>query len=825
MPWAVIVVLATAAGAFMAWPWMWLLAAGFIGLSPDRIWHQTSESRVPFGRGMLVLAALIAATAALRTAHVPANSIERFLTTDGQLAEVEGTIVSRPRISAPSEGFFADFAYERPRTLTTLRVERIARDEQRWENASGHILIKLDEAETSLRIGDRVRLLGWVGDVGSPKNPGEFGYRDWLADRGVRGRMTVRTREHVEILKPSSDSWLANLSGVGNHVGDGLARALAEGMEGHPQRLALLEALLLGRGEAGLGDLRETFRRVGLAHVLSISGAHFGILVLLAWGIARAVSSNPRLVAWLVLLAVLGYAAVLPGRVPIVRATIMAAAYFGPAALGRAISGRDALCLAAVVILLWRPNELLTPGFQLSFVAVAAILLYTPTVAEWIWPKPLVPLRHVPSWYGPARGMVNYLAVSVVAFFAVLPLIVFHFGMVSPWAILLSLLAWPALFAVLALGYLKMLVGGMLPSAGLLLAGPLGWSVDMLVTLAERAVVWPGATWQLARSIDHGWGVVWTMLALAFVGAWFGGVFRWRRGLGVGAAGIVVAGLAFMQDIPQRYFRGQPAASLSMIAVGDGSCFVLQSQGKTLVFDCGSQGYDRVGERSAVPALRSLGVKQIDLLVLSHADLDHFSGVPELMAAVPVRRIVCSPEVFADAANRPDAATARLLAWLDQRGRTPEPITAGWSYEFGRATLQTLWPPVGLVADRSNDHSVLLRIEVAHQTALLHGDLQQIGTLALLNDPAILHQLDADVTDLPHHGSFVDASIDWLDAVSPQVVLQSSGPSRLRFDRWFQPIADREITRFVSHTAGLTTIDFYENGTRTATTYLKPRSP
>ncbi|MEM8782595.1 MAG: MBL fold metallo-hydrolase [Planctomycetota bacterium] len=370
-----------------------------------------------------------------------------------------------------------------------------------------------------------------------------------------------------------------------------------------------------------------------------------------------------------------------------------------------------------------------------------------------------------------------------------------------------------------------MLAGWLLPSVGLLLAGPLGWSIDMLVTLAERAVDWPGATWQLTRSIDHLGGVLWTLAALAFVGAWFGGLFRWRRWIGVALALGLTGWLAWTQDVPQRWLREPPAASLSMIAVGDGSCFVLRSQGKTLVFDCGSQGYDQVGKRSAVPALRSMGVRRIDLLMLSHADLDHFSGVPELLEAIPVRRIVCSPEVFADAANRPDAATARLLAWLDERGQTPEPITAGWTHAFGNTTLETLWPPGGLIAKRSNDHSLLLRIEVVGRTALFHGDLQQTGKLALLNNPALLEQLDADVTDLPHHGSFVDASLDWLDAVTPTIVLQSSGPDRLRFDRWLDPIAERGITRFASHTSGLSTIDFFGDGRITTRTHLKPRSP
>jgi competence protein ComEC len=290
--------------------------------------------------------------------------------------------------------------------------------------------------------------------------------------------------------------------------------------------------------------------------------------------------------------------------------------------------------------------------------------------------------------------------------------------------------------------------------------------------------------------------------------------------LGGAALCVIVAGLAVMQDVPQRWLRDRPVATLTMIAVGDGSCFVLQSDGQTLVFDCGSQNYPQIGRRSVVPALRSLGVDRIDLLLLSHADLDHFSGVPDLLDAMPVDRVLGSPGLFTDAADRPEAATAHLLRLLADRSLTPEAVAAGWSARFGYAELNLLWPPLGYVAERSNDHSLLLHIGVPGTAALLHGDLQHEDKFRLLADPASATRLDVDVADLPHHGSFKDDSLRWLDTLTPEIVLQSSGPRRLRRDRWATPIRERRIRRFVTHCDGMTTLRLYADGSRTIDTYL-----
>jgi len=98
---------------------------------------------------------------------------------------------------------------------------------------------------------------------------------------------------------------------------------------------------------------------------------------------------------------------------------------------------------------------------------------------------------------GDPRRAADYAAVSLVATATAMPLVAYHFQMVNPLAVLLSLLALPVLTAVLTLGYLKVLCGMALPSLALVLSGPLRWVGRVLALLVEEAAGWPGSAVRL----------------------------------------------------------------------------------------------------------------------------------------------------------------------------------------------------------------------------------------------------------------------------------------------------------------------------------------
>ena len=746
--------------------------------------------------------------------------LAEYLAEDGTLAQLEGEIVDGPTLAEGTSGSFAAFGYESPTTRFELKVDTIHTAAGPTPTA-GRLVVSLDAADHRLRLGQRVRCRGWMARIGPPQNPGDFDYRAFVAERGVVGRLGMTDRGNWDLLAEPTlagrlwgpASWLAELRG---QVARRAGWALGLGMADDPQTLGLLQTLLLGETTQDIDVLRERFREVGLAHILSISGAHLGILMGLVWLLARLlVPHPPRAALWV--LAILGlYLLAVPLRVPIVRASIMAGIFFAGVASGRRPSANTLLALAAIVVLVWRPGDLFTAGFQLSFVTVWALLRFVEPVSKTLWPEPLVAAANAsgPDFRGwVARRLADYAAVSLVATATAMPLVAYHFQMVNPLAVVLSLLALPVLTAVLALGYLKVLCGMLLPSLALVLSGPLRWAGRVLALLVEEAAGWPGSAWRLVYEASGGWALA----GLAVTWLWFGGFFRARRVAGVAAVALVI-GWGFWYQSPRAgaVLRGDDtahldaAATLSMLAVGDGSCFVLRSGGQTLVFDCGSQPYPLIGRRSVVPTLRKMGVRRVDVLVISHADLDHYNGVLDLAEALPIGEVWVSADVPDDARRHPTRATAYLLAQLAERGLSVRTVTRGERRRLGEAELELLWPPPeGWDQAKSNDRSVVMSVSVAGRRLLLNGDIQEDAIAALL-DAGV--DLRADVADLPHHGSFVASSVPWLDAVGPEIVLQSSGPARLRRDRWEQPLGERGLTRLVSDRDGMSRVGVGPDG-------------
>ena len=473
-------------------------------------------------------------------------------------------------------------------------------------------------------------------------------------------------------------------------------------------------------------------------------------------------------------------------------------------ATGRRMRPGDLLALACVIVLVWRPADLFNSGFQLSFGVVAALMRFTGPLGQAIWPDPPVIPAGDRTRYTLVRRGVDYLAVNIVAYAVAMPLVMYHFCVLTSLTILLSIVALPVVTVVLAVGYLKVLVGAALPSVGLLLAGPLQWLADIMSGLVDHAAGWRASTIEPTRQPT----VVWTGVVLVVVIAWLSGAFVRRRRAMVAAIAVCVVDFALLPGIGRL-----PAMRINMFAVGNGSCYLVRlHEGEetfTLMFDCGSQQYLGVGSASIVPALRAVGVDRIDLMIISHADMDHYSGSLDVMKSVPVARVVVTPQHLAAAQRRPDTAAAHLVESIRRSEVSIDTASRGWRMQAAGARLRMLWPPADFVADRANNASLVLSVQTAGRLLLLNGDIQQTPIEALMRTES---DLRADICDLPHHGSFLPASPEWLRRVDPSHVLQSSGARRRRIDHWAKLTDRANMTRLITDRDGMVQLDVADDG-------------
>jgi competence protein ComEC len=207
------------------------------------------------------------------------------------------------------------------------------------------------------------------------------------------------------------------------------------------------------------------------------------------------------------------------------------------------------------------------------------------------------------------------------------------------------------------------------------------------------------------------------------------------------------------------------------------------------------------------PALRSLGVLKVDTLILSHPDIDHFSGAVELVEMFGVDRVVTTPLFIEAARERSSPSAAFLMSELERRGVTIEAAARGWRESLGEVEMEAIWPEGERRFEVDNDGSLALSIRGGGRRVLLTGDIQREAMAEMLETGL---DVRADVVELPHHGSMTAVAQRWMAATGAGVVLQSTGPARLRNDRWAEPLAG--VTRFVTARDGMAEVRIGREG-------------
>ncbi|MBV9593994.1 MAG: ComEC/Rec2 family competence protein [Actinobacteria bacterium] len=459
--------------------------------------------------------------------------------------------------------------------------------------------------------------------------------------------------------------------------------------------------------------------------------------------VARRMRIGPRCTAAIATAVLIAFVVIARPSPSVLRAAVMALIALAALAAGRQRSALPALSATVLVLLVWQPRLAIDPGFTMSVLASAAIVLIAP---RWV---DALRARRVPA------GVAEVLAVSTAAHLVTAPVIAAMSGQVSVVAIPANVLAEPAVAVTTVLGFAAAASAPVSVAVASLLAQLAGWPCRWLIwdatffgELGGATVPWPGGL--------LGGGALLVVL--------IGGVLL-SRGRGTRWA-IGVAVLAFvLVDIPVRsHVTGWPPPGWFFVAcdVGQGDGLVLRSgAGRAVVIDAGP-------EPTAINScLDRLGVETVDLLLFTHYHLDHVGGIEGVLRARAVRAVWTGPLAA------PPAGVAVVSHALRDRRLSLGAAPVGRSQRFGDVELEFLGPRVTFRNTRSdpNNSSVIVRASVAGQRVLLPGDAEIEAQQDLLDEHL---DLRADVLKVPHHGSaYSDPA--FLAAVRARVAVLSAG--------------------------------------------------
>jgi competence protein ComEC len=549
----------------------------------------------------------------------------------------------------------------------------------------------------------------------------------------------------------TQDAWSARIDAAG----------------GDPMGRAALRGIVVGDRAAIPDTLDARWRAIGIFHVLSVSGLHLAVIAGLAFALLRRLfAASPlggriRPARWAAppaLVIAIAYTLVTGAQLATVRALFVIALVLVGHLLDRPLRLVDAIGIAAIGILVWRPADLFDPSFQLSFTAALVLALQKP-----------IALRGVRGWF--VRG----LATSAWVTLATAPITAYHFHQITPGGVVGNLVLTPLLeLAALPLALFGVAVDWHAP---IWLATWLVGHIDSAAGFFERAM--PIGHIAIADAITLlvlvALSIVVAMRPRRFVIPWIALCLAWSFGGNRAPAGELR--VTFV-DVGQ--------GDAAIVELPDGAVWLVDAGGHANARDLASAS---APGKTIARTLAVYGKQRVELAIISHPHPDHYLGLASL--GVPVDEVWSARELEPSGAH----AFAALVARLHTTHAHP-PLGVARS----RAGVDlVVWAPryddieAADPVRTVNDNSLVVELRYRGRSILFAGDLEAEGEEALVADGIRA----VDVVKVPHHGSPTSSTSAFVAATRPAVAVISCGranqfgfPSAEVVQRWRNVGAD-----------------------------------
>jgi len=698
-----------------------LLAAALLGKAshgsrgrPPRVRLTRSRDMARVAAFTCLLVTIVAATAALSAReHVP-RDIEAAIG-DHAPMEVVGVVVSDPRPAG------RDAWTGSPRIAITVAVSSACTSPCARPQAVHFIADAIVQAPMVARLGDTVAVAGRASES---------------ANSRVRASVWEAS---VDVIRAPHGP-LAAVGALRERARQAAA-SLPEEVRG------LVLGMVIGDTDQMPTDLSADMRTTSLTHLTAVSGSHFAIVVLaLGWALTRLVSRR-WLRAVVLAVAMVGLAAVVLPEPSVLRALTMAIAVALGWWWGRPARALPALGAGSLVLLLIDPGLGGAIGFQLSVVAVAAIVVWAPHLA-----------RRLSRWM--TASLAKAVSIPLAAWLACWPLLVTLQPGLGLYAVPANLVAALAAFPVTVVGLLSTLVSLVSPglgAVGMQVAGACAWPV-----------VWAARAFSAAPGHWLAWPPGWVGVALAgtvSAAVVFASTARRARGgMKLAAALVAVVSVVVAPVLTVRTGPVLDDWKLVVCDVGQGDMMLLRvADHSAAVIDTGPPG------GAGAACMRRYGVREVPLLVLTHPHADHDGAVAEIAQVAHIEQTWVSPAAVT-AGHDIGTADARAA------GAMVTVPSAGQAWATGDVEMVVLYPPAGVshaaTSSEINDASIALSIRAGPATALAWGDLEAAGQAAVASTLSLA--VVVDLVKVAHHGSSVQ-SADLAAAVTARVAAISVG--------------------------------------------------
>ena len=697
----------------------------------------------------------------LITYNKPAsNDIHNIVSEDFTFAHIKASIISEPVVVVADENdwLFSQFSLVYPYTTFYAKVTAV-KTAAGWTKAKGTIKFYISEAVKDVNIGYEIQAFCRLGKFSATDNPGQFDTARYMHRNGVFLSASVKSANAVTVLDAANENPKSLLDTIRTKLRQYAIAALLDDTEQN-DNIRLVEALLLGSRTKIDRKLYNDFIKTGLVHLICLSGLNVGILAGVAWWLTKKAGLLHQSRSIACIFATIIFLLVVPAQSPTLRAGIMFTIFCLGRLFSRRSSGLNNLAVAAIFLLLIKPMDFLDPGFQLSFAAVLGIVLFYEPIRNFFI-LPIEPLRETP-FHPPLRIPLDMFAVGLAAWITIVPIIAWHF---YQFQLLTAFWTVPAVIPatiIIILGTFKILLNPLLPTLAASLAIVIDFSAKVLSYLVTLFAKVP-----LSNIIIGKPGIYVVVIFYLLIFLWKFFPFRKKPVLNFVYPAAMV--FLFITVFSVNRFKALNNLQLTVLSVGHGQAiYVKTPDNKNFIVDAGSISRNDVGNRIVNPFLDYTATDKIHSIFISHDDIDHYNGLPEILNKHNCKNVYTTPQFIQSAAT--SATDAKLSDFLRSKNLslcvTPEKIS------LGKTVITRLWPKETSteIPLSDNEASLVLLFEYAGRKILLCSDITADAQKQLMN---LYPQLDVDLIVTPHHGSARTVQPDFLNALKPELLITS----------------------------------------------------
>jgi len=704
-----------------------------------------------------------------------ANDVRNLAINEPTLATIRGQIVTEPYINKYHDWKFAQFMPTDPTCSFYLKVQEVE-TVNGWIETTGKVRVQVDEPVLNLSPGDYIQTYCWLDIFRPSTNPGQFNTAGYLARKNVFIGASIKSRDGITVLQSSDYGSFVKLKAKIRQIAE---TALLGDMPQDESNQGLLQALLLGyRGDID-SDTYQAFRKTGLLHFISLSGMHLGILVGMIWWLCKIAGLMKPARAAVCIVMITLFLLVVPPRAPTLRAAVICFVYCASFFFNRYPNPKNTLSLAAIIILLLSPMQLFEPGWQLSFVTVLGLLLFCERIHFFLYEKiggiPLSKkVKKTSSFFSlvkkPGPYLLRLFSTGLTAWISGAGILLYHFYTINPMTFFWTVLVFPLVAAILMLGFLKMILFYLLPTMSIFLG--------FIVTLLSDVLIW---IVKIISELDISQILIghvsFALIIFYYSVILFAAFAAFRRPL-IKKAICTVAVFAIVVFLGvvkwQRTYRDN--LIMTCLDVGHGQSILVQLPGSSnILFDAGSMYRNDIGRRIVTPFLDYIGTNRLDAVIISHNDVDHINGIPEIAENRKVSNVYANDD-FLDKTDQWGTAQflSDCLKQVDLKIQSLDTVL-----NFGsQAHLNILWPKKDINYDSElsdNNKSLVSLIEFADVKILLCSDIEEFAQNELLK---LYPDLNPDIVIVPHHGSTNTLDNDFLKKLNADILICSCSQSQ-----------------------------------------------